>query len=664
MKSFFVGAALIAALGAASPAVAVEVDAFIKSDKFGEIKISPTGEYFAAGVPLDEGSRTALVIMRRGDNKVTGTFMRGKNTHVESFTWVNDERVVISMSEKFGALEEPGLTGELYAVNADGSQAEILVGQRVQGAGLGTRIQPKKVERIAAFLVDDLPRDDDHVIISVRPFHADAYTDAERLNVYSGRRVPVASAPVHNANFATDNQGVVRFAVGAGTDNRQKLYYRTGDGAEWQLINDESVTGLKQWPVGFSADDRTAYFEMEKTAGPNALVAYDVASQTHTEVFRDDSVDPATVLYRNGSEVPVGALLMDGKPRTVFFDDSSEEARLYRSLEAAFAGTSVLITSRTADGRTALVRTWSDRNPGDFYLFDTVEKTADHLLSRRAWFDPDRMAGKRPIRLTARDGVDLHGYLTVPYGSAGTQLPTVVMPHGGPFGIRDTADFDGDVQMLAQAGYAVLQINFRGSGGYGRAFTAAGARQWGRAMQDDVTDATQWLVKEGIASRDRICIYGASYGAYAALMGVAREPDLYRCAVGYVGVYDLPTMHTHGDIQRWSSGENYIDEWIGDRVSVAAFSPTRMAEQITVPVFLAAGGEDERAPIQHSRMMERSLREAGKSVETLYYDNEGHGFYLPEHRREYYTRLLSFLARNLGGEVATAPGGGAGELAE
>jgi len=663
MKGLLFGAALVAALWGAPSAEAVELDAFIKSDKFGEIKISPTGEYFAASVPLDEGSRTALVIMRREDNKVTGTFMRGKNTHVESFTWVNDERVVIGMSEKFGALEEPGLTGELYAVNADGTQADILVGQRVQGAGLGTRIQPKKVERVAAFLVDDLPRDDDHIIISIRPFHADPYTDAERLDVYSGRRVPVASAPVRNASFVTDNQGAVRFAVGAGTDNRQKLYYRVGDGAEWQLINDESATGLKQWPIGFSGDDRTAYFEAEQAEGPNAVLAYDVASEAQREILRDDSVDPATFLYRNGSGVPVGALLMDGKARAVFFDDSSDEARLYRSLEAAFADASVLITSRTADGRTALVRTWSDRNPGDFYLFDTVARQADHLLSRRAWFDPARMAGKRPVRLTARDGIDLHGYLTVPHGSAGTRLPTVVMPHGGPFGIRDTADFDGEVQMLAQAGYAVLQINFRGSGGYGRDFMAAGARQWGRAMQDDLTDATRWLIEEGVAARDRICIYGASYGAYAALMGVVREPDMYRCAVGYVGVYDLPTMHTHGDIQRWSSGENYIEEWIGDRASIADFSPNRMAEKIKVPVFLAAGGEDQRAPIQHSRMMERSLREAGASVETLYYDNEGHGFYLPEHRREYYTRLLSFLARNLGGRTVTAEAG-AGDLAE
>ena len=652
MKHLFWGVVLGAVL-AVPAAHAVQVESYVKDDKFDQIKISPTGEYFAATVPLEDGRKTALVIMRRSDNAVTATFMQGTNTHVAGFQWVNDERVLISLAEKFGALEQPGSTGELYGINADGSQADILVGQRVHGGGPGTRIQPKKVERIAAFLVDDLPADDRHVIISVSPFQADAFTDAERMDVYSGRRFKVASAPVRNASFVTDNRGVVRFAVGSGTDNRLRLYYRDGEGAPWELLNDQSTTGIAQWPVGFAADDRTAYLRTEKPDGPDAIVAYDIGTGSQREVLRDDSVDPTAMIYRNGTSVPVGAFFMDGRFRTEFFDDQAQEARLYRSLEAAFADQAVEITSRTADGRIALVQVWSDRNPGDFYLFDTVEKKAEHLLSRAEWLDPEQLAAKRPVQITARDGLVLHGYVSVPAGSSGKDLPTVVMPHGGPFDVRDTWAFDGDVQMLADAGYAVLQLNFRGSGGYGRAFTSAGARQWGQAMQDDLTDATHWLVEQGIASADRICIYGASYGAYAALMGAAREPDLYRCAAGYVGVYDLPTMHTHGDIQERGSGENYLREWLGERDSLAAFSPNRMADRIKIPVFLAAGGEDERAPVQHTRMMERSLIQAGLPVESLYYDNEGHGFYRPEHKREYYTRLLAFLARHLGGEPAT-----------
>jgi dipeptidyl aminopeptidase/acylaminoacyl peptidase len=214
------------------------------------------------------------------------------------------------------------------------------------------------------------------------------------------------------------------------------------------------------------------------------------------------------------------------------------------------------------------------------------------------------------------------------------------------------------VQLLAKAGYAVLQLNYRGSGNYGRAFHHAGAREWGARMQDDLTDATRWTIDQGIADPARICIYGASYGGYAALMGVAKEPTLYRCAVGYVGVYDLPMMHEDkADMARWV--ENWADGWLGDPATLAGRSPNRLAAQIKVPVLLAAGGEDETAPIKHSKMMEKALREAGVPVETLYYDTEGHGFYSEPHRREFYTRLLDFLSRHIGGAKAlpaAAPG--------
>lgn len=647
-------AALMTAAGVPGMARAegVDVSAFVKKDKFGTIRISPKGDYYAATVPLVD--RTILVVMRRSDNQVTGRFVREKNTHVEDFTWVNDERLLIATSEKIGDLAQPQMTGEIYAINADGTQGDILVGQRVQGEGLGTKIQPKRVELVAAELVDDLPNDDRNVIISVRPFSADPFSRAERMDVYSGRRTPVALAPVRNADFVTDNTGEVRFAVGAGVDNRQKLHYRTGRDAEWVLINDEAKAGLKQFPIGFSTDNAVAYLEAERTSGPNAILAYDVATGKTTEVLRDDNVDPARYLYLPNTGTPFGVLFQDGRPRLAFFDEKHPRARLYRSLESAFGPDPVLITSQTSDNTTALVQTWSDRNPGDFFLFDLVGKKASHLISRRTWFDPAATAEMRPISIKARDGLELSGYVTYPQGKPETGLPMVVMPHGGPFGIRDNWGFDDDVQMLAAAGYAVLQVNFRGSGGYGKSFVDAGAREWGGRMQDDVTDATRWAIAQRLADPKRICIYGASYGGYAALMGVAKEPGLYRCAVGYIGVYDLPTMHTEGDIQRRGSGETFLKEWLGPRESLGMVSPNRIAERIKVPVFLAAGGEDERAPIAHSRMMEQALRKSGGSVETLYFPNEGHGFYVPANREIYYTRLLQFLASNLGGKAASA----------
>lgn len=647
----FIAVAAIAAATALAPAAhAVDVDAFIKRDQFGAIELSPDGKHYAATVPLED--RTILVLLRRADNEVVGTFSTGKFTHVSEFQWVNTERVLLGVVEKYGALDQPQSLGEIYSLTTAGT-ADILIGQRVGRQQLGTNIKGKKAEMVAAYLVDDLPADDRYVLVSVMPFTADPFTRLERMDVQSGRRIPVARAPVRNASFTTDNAGEARFARGAGVDNVHMLYVRKGTGDAWDLLNDESVSDRIEIPLGFSEDNRTAYLQVEHASGPDSIVAMDMASGKRTEVLRDDDTDPYRAIYRPGTAIPVGVVYMDGKRRAAFFDHASPEARQQRSLEAAFAGDFPVITSSTADGRLSLVRTGSDRNPGDFYVFDNQARKADHLISRRNWLDPQTMAQTRPVALAARDGVPLKGYLTVPAGGADKNLPLIVMPHGGPFGIFDDWDFDGERQMLAAAGYAVLQVNFRGSGNYGRAFRHAGARQWGGRMQDDVTDATKWAIAQGHADPRRICIYGASYGAYAALMGVAKEPDLYRCAVGYVGAYDLPTMHTHGDIQQRGSGETYLREWIGSRDELAAVSPNRMADRIKVPVFLAAGGEDQRTPIEHSKMMERALIAAGKPVETLYYPNEGHGFYVEANRKAYYEKLLAFLGRHLGGKVAS-----------
>ncbi|WP_434212178.1 alpha/beta hydrolase family protein [[Pseudomonas] boreopolis] len=638
MKKWRLPAAL-ALLAAVGPAYAqVDVDAYIGKDKFEDIKLSPTGEYYAATIPLED--RTGLVVVRRGSKDIAGTFSLGRNAHVNDFHWVNDERLLISSAEKLGLLDEPVPTGELYAINANGGRGELLVGY-------------KKDDRVAAFLVDPLNGDDRNVIVSAWPFtRQEPYTSAQKLDIYSGRRWVVARAPVQNAEFTTDNAHEVRFAQGAGIDRVSMLYYRSGRSSEWRLVNDERISGRIETPLGFSEDNRIAYLRVQNQDGPDSIVAWDVGRDQRKEVLRDSVADPLKIIYRDATSIPVGAIVMAGKPKSVFFDEASPEARMYHSLEAAFGGEAIYITSSTKDGRLVLVQTYSDSNPGDFYVFDTVAKKAEHLISRRNWFDPGKMASVQPISLKARDGLNLHGYMTLPRGAVAKHLPMVVMPHGGPYDVFDTWSFDTEAQMLAQAGYAVLQINFRGSGNYGRAFTHAGGRQWGGTMQDDVTDATRWAIQQGYADPGRICIYGASYGGYAALMGVAKEPSLYRCAAGYVGVYDLPMMFTTGDIQERGSGETYLKEWIGDRTKLAEVSPVNLADRIKVPVFLAAGGEDKRAPIQHSKRMEASLRKAGVPVETLYYDTEGHGFYTDAHQREYYTKLLAFLANSLGGQRA------------
>lgn len=643
MREYLWAVVLGAGAAWAAPAsAAVDLDRFLREEAFNSIKISPGGEYLAATIPLEDA--TAVAILRSTDLKMVGSFRPPRHNHAGSFDWVSNQRVVIGLAQKAGRLDQPQGTGELYGINADGKGGELLVGYRKQGFNQ---------EAVAAFLTDELPGDDRDVLISVWPFGDNPLTRVERMDASSGRRTVVARAPVQRASFVTDATGQVRFALGAGPDNVQKLHYRASNDADWVLINDESVNQRAEVPLGFSADGRLAYLWVEQSTGPDAIVSWDPQTNARQEVLRDTVVDPARIIRQPGTDVPVGALYLGDTPRTRFFDPTSATARLYRSLQAAFKGP-VHVTSSTRDGRTLLVETWSGRNPGDFFIYDTGTRQARHLVSRSDWINPDTSAVVAAVALEARDGTALHGFLTTPHGSAGRNLPMVVLPHGGPFGVADTGAYDSEAQLLAAAGYAVLQVNYRGSSNYGRAHTQAGKRQWGAAMQDDVTDATRWAIAQGVADRNRVCIYGASYGAYAALMGTIREPGLYQCAAGYVGIYDLPLMYAKGDIRTDKSGMNYLREWLGTPEDLAAVSPVNLAAQVRVPVFLAAGGQDERAPLQHTKKMEAALKRAGTPVQSLYYATEGHGFYTLAHRREYYAELLAFLSRSLGGATAAA----------
>jgi len=650
-RTMLTAALVVVGSVAAGSAWAVDLTQFLRQETFTDIKISPGGEYVAATVPMEDS--TAIAVMRLADKQLVGSFRPPQKNHAYEFDWVSNERLLIGLAEKWGALDKPNPTGELYAIDANGNRGELLVGYRVESKGPGTRIQPKKVEAVAAFLADDLPGDERNVLVTVWPFAEDPFTRVERMDVASGRRVRMASSPVRRGEFTTDGQGEVRFVHGSGSDNVNKLYYRERSGDSWKMINDEAVSKRIETAIGFSADGSLAYLQAEQTQGPDAIVSWNPQTGERAVVLRDEVVNPYRIIHRPGTHVPVGALYMGDTPRTRFFDEKSPEARLYRSLEAAFGGP-VYITSSTRDGRVVLVETWSGTNPGDFYVYDTEARKAEHLISRSDWIDIDRSATVRPVALKARDGLPLHGFLTVPSGSDGRNLPMVVMPHGGPFHVFDNGQYDRETQILAAAGYAVLQVNFRGSGNYGRAHAQAGAQQWGAAMQDDVTDATRWAIAQGIADARRICIYGASYGAYAAMMGAAREQGLYQCAAGYVGVYDLPLMFARGDVQERDSGVTFLREWLGDPAKLGAVSPVNLATQIKVPVFLAAGGEDKRAPIQHTERMEAALKRAGTPVESLYYKTEGHGFYTLAHRTEYYDKLLAFLSRSLGGKTAQA----------
>lgn len=640
---------------AATAADLIPIDQFVKHDPVTDIALSPTGEYLA--FTHRKKDQVALIIVRLSDRTPVGGIHHGKDTAITSLVWANDERITYSVAKQEGALSQPQGRGEVFAMNADGSHAEVLVSQL--GAQV-SRAGKRQAGLVYARVVDRFEESPKEVLIQTSPYR---FSDAggrssvpesklERLNVMDGHRRVVATAPVGQADFYTDSRDQVRFADGSDVNNRTRLYHRIDASSEWQLVNDQSRTSLSVTPIGFAPGDRIAYLLSERAGKPDAIYSYDTANGERKLVAEDDNSDPWDILYSPFDESPFGVVYMDGLPRVEYFDPGNPATKLHRSLQASFPGLVVTLGRATDDGGKGLFFVNGDRVPGDIYLFDYKAKRADFLMAANAEIDPEQMAARKPVSLKARDGMPLHGYLTLPNGSDGRNLPLVINPHGGPMGIADDWLFDSDAQLLASRGYAVLQVNFRGSDNHGRDFIAAGYHQWGRAMQDDLTDATRWAIEQGVADPERICIYGASYGAYAALMGAVREPGLYRCAAGNVGVYDLEMMYKE-DARSHDSYREYMDRTMGAD-NLAAISPNLLAERITIPVLLTAGDSDLTAPPGHTRKMRDALEKLGKPVEAKIYFGEGHGFYEPENRLDFYTRLLAFLDRNIGAKAAPA----------
>ncbi|WP_350432136.1 S9 family peptidase [Shewanella sp. H8] len=612
---------------------AVSVNDFSRAPEFYNVKISPDGKHLAILVNT-EGRKTLAFLDTKTFN-VTFALSSEKHDQVADYYWVNNERVVIQVEQVRGALEKPLDYGEIYSVNFDGSKGLMVFGYR-----------SKNPTAQGGFLIDLLEGDDKHVLISKRALsrRTDVFSEVTKLNIYSGKARKVKRAPIVYSEFLIDHEGYPRFVSGLDKNYRTHLYYSSGKGDSWSQFG-EDFDGEFQ-PIAFSSDNNSIYALKSDDGGPKGLYHYDLLTNKETELYRSTMVDPTYVISSQLNEV-FGLRLDEDYPNYLYLQPSSVEAKLHQSLVQAFNGDTVLVTSVTADDKQAIVHVSSDRNPGVFYLFDTDTMKARHLLNARGWIKPSEMAMTEPFRIKTKDGLILNGLMTLPKGKD-KNLPTVILPHGGPHA-RDYWGFDPIVQMLASRGYAVVQVNFRGSTGYGKSFEKAGYGNWGTKIQDDIMLATQYAIQQGVADEKRMCIFGISFGGYSALQSGVRFPDTFKCVIGYAGVYDLEMLYNEGDVTSMTWGDAFLDETLGsDKAVQRAQSPVYSVNKLKAPVLIIHGEDDERAPIEHAEALKAALDKANQPYEWLVKDNEGHGFYKEENIQEVYETILAFVDKYIG----------------
>ena len=624
---------------------------FVSHPAYGTVKISPNGEYLA--VTVDKGEQDVLAVMRTSDLKLVKVNQLPDSKSVGSFYWVSPDRLMFNAIKKLGGYAQPFNTGEWFAVNADGSQARPLI-------FYGTRDATQRGKTVGAerfSLLDTLRDDDQNVIMqATSPRSSEGVgTEVYRMDTLSGRRVSLGRAPKENCSIALDAGKQPRFAVCSSSkdeegeyDERTELYRRDDKG--WTLVNASKSDG-KHLSVIRTTVAGTVYAEQDDGKSPAAVGTLNTATGEFTPLFQDKVAEVSDYIWSTDESTLVGVVTEAGAPAVKLIDESSPDAELYASLAGAFEGQMVDFASQTQDGKKIIVSVYSDSNPGELYLYDRDTGKARFLMQRKPELDKKKMASVRPFNFTSRDGKLIHGYLTLPHGSDGKNLPLIVNPHGGPIGPRDNWGFNWEAQLLASRGYAVLQVNYRGSGGYGKAFQDAGHLQWGQGIQNDIIDATQWAIGKGYVDKDRICIYGGSFGGYSSLMAPIRAPGLFQCTFGYVGVYDVDMMFKKGDIPERESGQRYLRRTHGsDTKSWAENSPARRAGEVKIPVYLAAGARDVRTPPEQTELMNKALIAAGNPPEGMIIQSgEMHGFYDVENRVKLYTTMLEFFSRHIGG---------------
>ena len=592
-------------------------------------QLSPDGSMIAF-LSSVQGHRCLVVHFL--DTKKDPSIKCPGDLEVSWFAWKTNKRLLIGVY-KSGAYYQRLITESfLLGMDVDGSNVKELLSPR----------QGRMINFNTDHVIDFLENDPDHVLVTVGT--SSFYPDVIAVDVNTGEEKTAVRATEHIMQWLTDMRGLPR--LGFSIEDRKGVYlYRPESSSDFIKVEGADIIGNTDFaPLAFSDQPNVVYVASSHETGRLCIYLYDIVSKKIVDRYAClDNADIDGLLF-NGKHV-VGYLYSDDQPHQVFTDPAWKHDA--EAISAKFPNAHVALLDRTADGHRDIVKINDPGRPATIYILDRTpgqKTTLNPIGDERPYIPEDSIAPVKAITYRARDGLLIHGYLTMPLGKANGPIPFVVLPHGGPYA-RDYLEFEYIAQLIASRGYGVLQPNFRGSTGYGDDFLLAGFREWGRKMQDDVTDATKWLIDQKLADPARICIAGWSYGGYAALMGAIREPSLYKCAASMAGPTDLRHIQP-------GSGALMSDRAVpilnGDRTLVDQNSPAKNADKITIPVLLAHGQQDVNVSFADSVEMEKALKDAGKSVDTIYFPGDDHFLFREGDRIAFLKKLDEFLRTNLG----------------
>lgn len=596
----------------------IPVEDFFRNPEKSSFKVSPDGSQVAYLAPSNDRLNIFVQPIEGGEaRKVTDITDRD----IDEFEWANDGTIIylkdIGGDENFILYFIDLKSGKSAPITPEGSRAEI---------------------------IDMLDNNDDAFLYSSNQNNAVLF-DLYRFDLKKMKSELVAENPGNITSWVIDHEGVVR--LGTATDGTTTTLMKFDQQIKWVPL---IVTNFKEnlTPLFFDFNNKNVYCSSNLGRDKSAIVLFDLESAKESEViFEHPEVDVTALSYSPMRKVLTTIVYETEKLKREILDDRTKN--IFQSLKTKLPkGMEFNISNMDKSETHWIVRTYSDVSQGAYYHYQTETGKLFLLENVAPWLDENLMSAMTPITYTSRNGVGIHGYLTLPK-SGNTNLPVIINPHGGPWA-RDSWGFNAEVQFLASRGYAVLQMNFTGSTGYGRKFWEQSFKQWGQLMQDDISDGVQYLLDRRIADRTRVAIYGGSYGGYATLAGLAFTPEFYACGVDYVGVSNLFTFQ-ESIPPYWKPYREMMYEMIGDpsmdSEMMKQYSPVFHAEYISAPLMIAQGAKDPRVNIEESNQMVQALESRGVKVKYLVEPEEGHGFHNQENKFKFYNAMAFFLSEHL-----------------